>query len=65
MKLTQAQRKALALYADGDAKNETALRIRSNVYDNLVKKGLVKRTYFLQSRITDAGRAALKEGGDA
>lgn len=59
MKLTPAQRSALEKYADGHAHNETDLRIRSNVYDNLHKKGFVKRVYFLQSRITDAGRAAL------
>lgn len=60
MKLTPAQRTALMKYADGQAHNETALKIRANVYDNLVKKGLVKRSYFLNSRITDAGREALK-----
>ncbi len=58
-KLTPAQRKALSLYADGRARNETASRIHATVYDNLQKNGLIERVAFLMSRITDAGRDAL------
>lgn len=61
MKLTKPQLDALKKYADGKAHNETALKIRDNVYRNLVKKGLVKRSVFLNSVITDKGRAALED----
>lgn len=61
MKLTKPQLAALQKYADGKAHNETALKIRDNVYCNLVKKGLVKRSVFLNSVITDKGRAALED----
>jgi len=60
MKLTVPQYQALKKYEDEQAHNETALRIRANVYDRLVKMGCLKRSYFLQSRITPEGRAALK-----
>jgi hypothetical protein len=60
MKLTEPQYLALKKYEDERAHNETALRIRANVYDRLVKMGFLKRSYMLQSRITPEGRAALK-----
>lgn len=60
MKLTEPQYLALKKYEDEQAHNETALRIRANVYDRLVKMGFLKRSFFLQSRITPEGRAALK-----
>lgn len=60
MKLTEPQYLALKKYEDEQARNETALRIRANVYDRLVKMGFLKRSFFLNSRITPEGRAALK-----
>lgn len=60
MKLTEPQYLALKKYEDERAYNETALGVRTNVYDRLVKMGYLKRSYFLNSRITPAGRAALK-----
>ena len=58
--LTEPQYQALIKYRDGRAHNETALRIRENVYDNLRRKGLICRVSFLLSRITEDGEAALK-----
>lgn len=58
-KLTPAQRKALSLYADGRARNETASKIHGKVYESLRSKGLIERRAFLMSCITDAGRDAL------
>lgn len=60
MKLTDPQYLALKKYEDEQARNETALGIRANVYDRLVKMGFLKRSFFLNSRITPEGRAALK-----
>lgn len=57
--LTRAQRDALEKYADGNFHNERQLRIHATTYDSLVKKGLIKRVYFLQSAITQAGKDAL------
>ncbi|AFH19785.1 hypothetical protein F406_gp030 [Agrobacterium phage 7-7-1] len=60
MKLTEPQYLALKKYEDERAYNETALGVRANVYDRLVKMGYLKRSYFLNSRITTEGCAALK-----
>lgn len=63
-KITPAQAKALRLYSDGKAHNETALRLHATVYDNLVKQNLIARAYFLNSVITEKGIAALKQYDD-
>lgn len=58
--LTEPQYLALKKYEDENAHNETALRIHGAVYDRLSRRGYVGRVAFMQSRITEKGRAALK-----
>jgi len=60
MTLTYVQRNALKKYADGKPHNEKALHIHGRTYESLQRKGLIKRTAFMVSTITEAGREALK-----
>ena len=57
--LTEPQYLALKKYEDEQARNEKAMGVHGRVYESLSKLGYVKRAYFLQSRITPEGRAAL------
>lgn len=60
VKLTDPQYLALKKYEDNLPRNETALKIRMNVYERLLALGLVTRCMSLHSRITPAGSSALE-----
>lgn len=60
VKLSEPQYRALKRYEDGIPHNEVALRIREDIFRRLSDSRMIRRTMFLQSVITEEGRAAIK-----